>query len=243
MGRKGSTAHLKRLASPKHWPVPRRIKKWVARPKPGPHGIEEGVPLLVLVRDILGLALTGREARKIISQKRIHVDGRPRYDYKFIVGLMDVISIPDMGLYLRLVPDPKHLIKPIEIPKEESDKKLVKVERKVPIKGGRLQIQIGTHDGRNFVVDPDSEYFGISLGDSLLIKVPKQEILGHFPLKEGYVGVILKGENAGRICKIEKVGELIEAKDLDNQERTYNVLPRNILVVGEVAPVIKVREK
>ncbi len=239
MGRKGSTAHLKRLASPKHWPVPRRIKKWVVRPKPGPHGIKEGIPLLVLVRDILGLALTGREARKIISQKRILVDGKPRYDYKFIVGLMDVVSIPDMELYFRLVPDPKHLIKPIKIPKDDANKKLVKVERKVPIKGGKLQI--GTHDGRNFAVDSESEYFGLSLGDSLLIKVPEQEILGHLPLKEGYVGVILKGENAGRICKIERIGELIEAKDLNDQERTYNVLPRNILVVGETVQVIKVR--
>ncbi|RLG48087.1 MAG: 30S ribosomal protein S4e [Thermoproteota archaeon] len=240
MGRKGSTAHLKRLASPKHWAIPRRVKKWAARPKPGPHGLEEGIPLLILVRDILGLALTGKEARKIIAQKKIFVDGKPRYDYKFIVGLMDVISIPDMNLNFRLVPDAKHLIKPIEIPKDEADKKLVKIRTKVTVKGGRLQV--GTHDGRSFIIPPDSENFELSIGDSLLIRVPEQEILRRFPLKEGYVGIILKGENAGKVCKIERVGELIEAKDLD-QADIYRVLARNIMVVGEGVPVIKVREK
>ncbi len=240
MGRKGSTAHLKRLASPKHWPVPRRIKKWAVRPKPGPHGIKDGIPLLILVRDILGLALTGREARRIISQKRILVDGKPRYDYKFIVGVMDVISIPDIDLNLRLVPDAKHHIKPIEIPREEADKKLVKIERKVSIKEGKLQL--GTHDGRNFVIHPESEYFGVSLGDSLLIRVPQQEVLRYFPLREGYIGIILKGEKAGRICRIEKVSELVEAKDLDRPDKIYRVLPHNIMVVGEGTPAIKVRE-
>ena len=240
MGRKGSAAHLKRLASPKHWPVPRRVKKWSVRPKPGPHGIDESIPLLILVRDILGLALTGREARRIIAQKRILVDGKPRYDYKFTVGVMDVVSIPDMNLYLRLVPNPKRLIKPIEIPKEEADKKIVKVERKVTVKGGKLQV--GTHDGKNFIVDQGSEYFGVSIGDSLLIRVPQQEILQHFPLKEKYIGIVLRGGKAGRICKIEKVGELVEARDLDNPDKIYRILPRNIMVVGESTPVIKVRE-
>ena len=75
-----------------------------------------------------------------------------------------------------------------------------------------------------------------------MIRVPEQEILRIFPLKEGYVGIILKGENAGKVCKIERVGELIEAKDLD-QAGIYRVLARNIMVVGEDVPVIKVREK
>jgi len=241
MGRKGSTAHLKRLASPKHWPVPRRIKKWAARPKPGPHRIEDGILLLILVRDVLGLALTGKEARKIISQKKVFVDGKPRYDYKFIVGLMDVISIPEMDLYLRLVPDTKHLIKSIEIPKEDANKKIVKIKRKVTFKEGKLQI--GTHDGRTFVIDRDSEYSGLSVGDSLLIEVPNQEILRYFPLKEGFVGIILRGENAGRICKVEKVSDLIEAKDVDQPDRVYRVLARNIMVVGEGVPAIRVREE
>lgn len=240
MGRKGSVAHLKRLASPKHWPVPRRVKKWSVRPKPGPHGIEEGIPLLILVRDILGLALTGREARRIIAQKRILIDGKPRYDYKFTVGVMDVVSIPDMDLYLRLVPNSKRIIKPIKIPREETDRKIVKIEKKVTVKGGKLQI--GTHDGRNFIIDQGSEYFGVSIGDSLLIRVPQQEILQYFPLKERYIGIILRGEKAGRICKIEKVRELVEARDLDHPDKIYRVLPRNIMVVGESIPVLKVRE-
>ena len=87
--------HQKRLSAPKTYKIPRKVSKWVVKPSPGPHN-KEAIPLLVLVRDFLELADTGREARRIISSGEILVDGIVRKDYKFPVGLFDVVTIPKL---------------------------------------------------------------------------------------------------------------------------------------------------
>ena len=40
--------HLKRVAAPRTWPITRKTSKWVAKPSPGPHSQEHGMPLVVV---------------------------------------------------------------------------------------------------------------------------------------------------------------------------------------------------
>ena len=150
MARMGGSRHLKRLAAPAFWPVLRKEFKWVAKPSPGPHPIERALPLLVLVRDVFGYAETAREARRVIVEGKVWIDGVPRKNHKFPVGLMDVVSFPDIDEHYRIVPYPTKHLWPIRMPKEEADLKLVRIENKTTVKGGHIQLNL--HDGRNILV-------------------------------------------------------------------------------------------
>ncbi|HDI73681.1 MAG TPA: 30S ribosomal protein S4e [Candidatus Korarchaeota archaeon] len=240
MGKMGGSRHLKRLAAPGYWPVAKREKVWVVKPRPGPHPLDQGFPLLVVVRDILELATTAREAKRIIFMKKIWVDGKPRYDYKYQVGLMDVISIPDLGKHYRVVPDPYKFLKLVEIPESEAGLKVVKVKGKRTIRGGKIQVT--THDGRNFLLEPDSDLAkSIKVGYSLLIEVPSQEIKEVLPMEVGAVGAMIRGRMAGHIGIIKELAEFIELQDLDDPNLVYRGTAENVLVVGKEKQAIKVR--
>jgi len=71
-------SHLKRLAAPEFWPIPKKKYTWVFSPSPGPHKKEECIPLAIVVRDILKLAETGKEAKRIIKAGEVIVDGKVR---------------------------------------------------------------------------------------------------------------------------------------------------------------------
>jgi len=79
--------HLKALAAPAFWPILRKEYKWTVKPSPGPHPIERSIPLLIIVRDILKYAKTGREARRLIAEGHFKVDGRVRRNYKYLLDL------------------------------------------------------------------------------------------------------------------------------------------------------------
>ena len=57
----GSSHHLKRLAMPRSWPLPRKTTVWIARPRPGAHSLERCIALSVVMRDILEVADTSRK--------------------------------------------------------------------------------------------------------------------------------------------------------------------------------------
>ena len=52
----GSSHHLKRLAMPRSWPLPRKTTVWIARPRPGAHSLERCIALSVVMRDLLEVA-------------------------------------------------------------------------------------------------------------------------------------------------------------------------------------------
>jgi len=108
MGRMGGSRHLKRLAAPEFWPLLRKEAVWTVKPSPGPHSISKSLPLLIVIRDVIGYAKTYREARKLIAEGHFKVDGRVRRDYKFPVGLMDVLETVDTGELFRVVRSEEH---------------------------------------------------------------------------------------------------------------------------------------
>ena len=48
--------HMKRQTMPKSWPVPRKGNKYVVRPN---FGNDKGLPILIMLRDILGVLRIG----------------------------------------------------------------------------------------------------------------------------------------------------------------------------------------
>ena len=49
--------HLKRIAAPKSWLINRKSSTFIVRPNPGAHALDKGLPLGVIIRDNLKLAV------------------------------------------------------------------------------------------------------------------------------------------------------------------------------------------
>ncbi len=251
MGGKGNKRHLKRLAAPKLIKISRKTGKFFTKVRAGPHAKEIALPLLHVVRDILKLGANAREARKIIKQGDVLIDGVPRKDHKFPLGIMDVIKIPKIDKQYRILPVEGKGFYPVEIPKKESAFKLVRIENKSTLKGG--QIQLNLHDGRNILIkvkDPRNPEEGkeYKTMDVLKITVPEQEIKGQYPLKEGSYGLIISGHNFGQMGTITEISKrfgtnasIIGVKNKKNEqlETQYEYM----FIVGKGSPEITVPEE
>ncbi|MCS7099498.1 MAG: 30S ribosomal protein S4e [Sulfolobales archaeon] len=200
----GSRRHLKRLAVPGFWPLLRKEAKWAVKPAPGPHPISRALPLLMIVRDIMGYAKTYREARRLIAEGHFKIDGRVRRDYKFPVGLMDTIEVVDTGEFFRVVPVPVKIMTLVPISKDEASFKLCRIENKTTLRGGRFQLNL--HDGKNVVVDPD-EAKKLTTMSVVKVSIPDYKLLGHIPLDRGVLVAVIGGMNTGRVGRVVSISE------------------------------------
>jgi small subunit ribosomal protein S4e len=222
LGKKGKVGRLKRKPAPRFWPIHRKEAVWIVRPSSGPHSLEKCLPLSLVLRDILEVAETRKEAKKIIAQGKVYVDGKVRRKDDFPVGLMDVISMPDLNKFYRILPSHKGLfLNPIS--KEEASFKLFRVEGKTIVKNGSSQIAL--HDGSNMLVkveDPEnpSEVVYETFA-TLKLELPEKQVLDQLKTKKGNVAIITGGKNIG------KQGKIVEIEKTEAKKR------RNALVVIE----------
>ncbi len=206
MGKRGGNKHLKRIAVSKAVPIhDKKAHTWMIRAQPGPHPLDSSVPLGVLLRDVLKFVLTLREAKRVLAENKVLVDGKVRRDVHFPVGLMDVLSFPTLDKHYKLSVDDHGRLVPVEISKEEAQNKLVKVVGKKTVKGGKISLAL--HDGRNLLADNN-----VKVGDSLLLEVPSQKLLKHFKRDLGVTCLITEGKHAGKEVVLK---ELIERKGRD----------------------------
>ncbi|MEM0361680.1 MAG: 30S ribosomal protein S4e [Sulfolobales archaeon] len=209
MGRMGSSRHMKRHAAPTFWPLMRKEFKWAVKPSPGPHPINRSLPLLVVVRDLLKYVERAKEARRLIAEGHFKIDGIVRTDYKFPVGLMDVIEVVDTGEFFRVIPAPITYMTLIPIERSEGSFKLCRIEDKTTVKGGHIQLNL--HDGRNILIrvsDPlKSEEDVYRTMGSLKITIPDQEIVKYLPLQNGSIVIITSGRSVGKVGRVVSVSE------------------------------------
>jgi small subunit ribosomal protein S4e len=204
MTRHGGQKVLKRLNTPAYLQIKRKHGTFFVKPTPGPHSSRFCLPLLHIVRDLLAIVDTHKEAKKIIGLGYIKIDGKIVRNKSYPVGLMDVISIDKMNKYYRILPDSHHGLILHEISEEESKYKLCRINNKTTVKGGNIQLNL--HDGRNILIniqDPrnpkEDKYKRM---DVLKISIPEQEIQKVLKFKEKNTAIIMSGKNIGQVGKI-----------------------------------------
>jgi len=237
---------MKREASPKFWPIQRKKFSWAVKPNPGSHPINRCMPLALIVREMFGFAKTRREAKKIISQGSIMIDGKILRDDLFPAGLMDVISIHEIKKDYRVLPSKKGLIlHPIS--KDEAEFKLCRIENKSLLKNGNIQLNL--HDGRNLLIrvrdsqKPEEDIYRAF--DTLKISLNSREILEHIKMAEGMSAIFIGGDNIGKyghITSIEKQPSQKRKDTLvtikDGEGETYQTILNYVFVVGNEEPRI-----
>lgn len=207
--------------------------KWVVTPKQGAHEKKDSIPLLLLVRDRLGLADSAREAKKIIREGLILVDGVPRKESNYSVGLMDVLSIPKAKKHYRLMPSKKGLVVS-EIGDGEAKTKLKKIVGKTTLHDGLIQLKL--HDGATLVPEK-GEY---NIGDTLVWDLDSKKASKVLEFKEGSTALIVRGVHSGEIDKIaEKLPGQAKKPSLTRIGQVQT-LSEYVFVVGTDKPVISV---
>ncbi len=229
--------HLKRIASPRTWPIERKNLVFVARPNPGPHSLEYQIPISVFLKEMVHVVKTTKEVKHILHNKGCFIDGKNVYDDKRPVGLLDVVTLPIAGLQFRVSINEKQKLVALPITAKESTVKVCKITSKVSLKQGI--IQLGTLDGRSFRVKDVKEH---AVGDSLVISLPDQKIVDHLPLQKGALIFLEAGRHTGIMGQVESIDKDIVA--LKVGDHMYKTKKQFAVVVGKKdIPLITVQKK
>ena len=229
--------HMKRLASPRVWKIPKKSHLWATKPSAGPHPENRSIPLQILLRDVLQHCDSAREASKIIAARDILIDGKGVRNSKHPVGLMDVVSIPKTKQNFRMLMDTRGKLRAKDITMDRSKWKLCRIEKKTTVRGSKTQLNL--HDGRNILVDKD-EYHS---GDVLKLEIPSQKIVDTLHLREGNMAMVIGGRHAGEIGTIQKY-EVIKgpAPNIVWFKEGFSTTKDNVFVVGTAKSEIKLLE-
>lgn len=227
---RGPKKHLKRLNAPKHWMLSKMDGIWAPRPSQGPHKLRESLPLILILRNRLKYALTGKETKMICMEKHIQVDGKVRTDPNFPAGFMDVVEIPKSGDQFRLIFDTKGRYALHRISDEEKKFKLCKVVRQELSK--KAVPYITTHDGRTLRY-PDPL---VKVDDVVKVDIATGKFTEFIKFEQGKLAMITKGRNTGRVGTVVHIekhpGSFDVVQIRDASGNTFSTRKQNVFVIG-----------
>lgn len=197
------------------------------------------MPLLLVLREVLHLVRTTREARILLRSGVVLVDGKIVKDLARGVGLMDTLTLAaPLNAHYRLFKDRRGMLRLYPIPPEEASVKIGRIQRKMTVHGGTLQVTL--HDGRNLRVPEGMEW---RVGDSLKIHLPDQKVLGRLPFAAGHLAYVAGGTHVGELARIEKV-EVLNSPQPNRVhfKEGFSTVKQYVFVVGETSPQITLPE-
>jgi len=208
--------------------------KWAVKASPGPHSGLKSIPLLLVLRDVMKLANSSREAKKILHDGNILVDGVVRRDYKFPVGVFDVITIPRIDLSYRVFLDEKQRLSLRKI--SDPEVKLCKITDKTIVKGGNTQLNL--HDGSNII----SDEYSYHPSDSVILSLPERKVVKHITYKSGSLALVIGGAHSGELATIEDVRKTQSTMpNMTSLHSSYDfeTIEDYVFVVGKGTPEIE----
>jgi ribosomal protein S4E len=185
---------------------------------------------MLILRNRLKYALSGKETKMICMERHVEVDGKVRTDPCFPAGFMDVITIPKAGDQFRLIFDTKGRYVLHRIDDEEKKFKLCRVKRqevsqkKIPF--------IVTHDGRT-IRYPDP---AVRVDDVVKVDIATGKVVDFMKFEVGKSAMITKGRNSGSVGTILHVDRHPGAFDLISLRNaagvTFSTRAENVFVIG-----------
>ncbi|MGZ4901466.1 MAG: 30S ribosomal protein S4e [Halobacteriota archaeon] len=218
--------HQKRISAPRSWPIAKKASKWVVASSPGAHS-KQAVPMLIVLRDILGLADNAKEVKRILHKGDAKVNGRVIKDHKAHVGLFDVLSIA--GTNYRMLPNPRGKFELIQISDDEAKSKLARIDDITVLKGSRLQYNL--HDGSNLLLQ--EKY---NTGDSLVLSLPDHHLIERYERKPGSTAMIVAGKHSGETGIIKELKETTGSRPnmvtIERDDTQFETIADYVFVTG-----------
>jgi small subunit ribosomal protein S4e len=214
-------SYLKRQKVPKSWPIPRKGTTYVVSPS---SGMQNGLPLLIILRDILKIAKNRNEVKKAIKLKNILLNCKEATEEKSLVSLFDTISILPSKKYYKLVLSEKGKFGLKEIKENESTKKVSKIINKKMIKGKKIQVNL--MDGRNILSDVKGK-----VNDSIIFSFKENKIEKIIPLEEGANALVFAGKHSGEIGIVNKIIGEKRMVEMNMDGKPTKVLIKQLIVI------------
>jgi len=231
--------HQKRMSMPTSWRVPKKTNKWITATSPGPHNKDSSLPLVVILRDMLGIVDNAKEAKTILLEKKVLVDGVARKSLKFPVGLFDVISVPAHNQYYRMLQDSKGRLYLNTIDEERAQFKVCRIMNKTTVRGGKTQLNL--HDGTNILATEDYK-----TKDTIKVSLPDKKILQKLEYKVGNLAMITGGRHSGVVGTLSEITIIKSSKNnvvkISGTESDIETIENYVFIIGEDKPVIKLGE-
>ena len=240
MANRGETKSQKSISAPSVRYFKRKANVFTAQSRPGPHSKETSVPLSFALINLLELAANLKEAKRILNQGKIKVNGKIRKTPRFPVGILDIIGIEGIKKKYRALLDKKGRLVMKEADAKTKEFKISKVVAKRKVKGGKTWIT--TNDGLTIGIGKEK----VSVDDSVKITLPEGKIEEVLSLEKGNTVFIIGGTHVGEITRIEDItpGTLQRKKliSLIQGENKFQTVARNVIVIGKAKPEIEVLE-
>lgn len=212
--------HLKRQKTPNRWPINRKGTSLVVRPA---SNFRKGIPILIVLRDILKTAKNKKEVKRALHLGDILINQRKVNDVKESVVLFDKITIVPFNHNYRVSLSQKGKFTLEDIKDSESGFKISKVVDKKVLKGKKIQLNLD--DGMNFISD-----IKCNTNDSVKIDLKTRKVIECIPLKEKEKVIVFAGKHAGKkgiVTKLDKENKMVE---LNVENEKVNVLIKQLMV-------------
>jgi small subunit ribosomal protein S4e len=193
--------HQTRKESSTKLPIPRKGTKYVARAL---SHLDESVPVVIALRDMLKFASTAKEVRKILLSESVKINGKISKDYRDNIKLFNILQVKDKLFRLTIIPIKKFAFEELK----NADTRIGKVTNKRLTKNNVIQLNL--HDGTNLIGSKE-----IKVHDSVYLD-SKGKISKVISLKEGGNVFIYKGKHMGKSGIAKEISEnsiLIEFKE------------------------------
>ncbi|MBI2632269.1 hypothetical protein HYW75_04655 [Candidatus Pacearchaeota archaeon] len=190
-----------RQAASTKLPIQRKGTKYVAKARTF---VNDSVPVVIATRDMLKLARTAREVRKMINEKMLKINGRIVKDYRDSICLFNQFEA-GKTFQLILLRTGKFAFKELN----KAEYMVFKVKGKNIIKKGKIQLNL--HDGTNILIDKKN----IVNGDSVYLD-DKKKIVNHISLEKGGKAFVIRGKHQGLYGVIESIEDNNVSVKLEN---------------------------
>src|SRR3989344_5769963 len=179
--------YQKRHNTPTIWPIARKGTAYVITPR---SSSPEAIPVLIVLREILGIVGTRKEAKRALHNKLVEVNGKVVFDENLGLALFDTLGLPQAKKWYRIIINEQKKFDVKEISQKEADEKVAKIVNKSVIKGNKIQVHL--QDGRNYL-----STIACSTNDSVLVDLKNKKIVSCVSFKEKSKALVIKGKHIG----------------------------------------------
>jgi len=174
-------------------PITRKGTKYIARASAS---IKNSIPVVVAVRDVLGLAKTSKEIKALVHNKILKLNGRAVRDINESIHLFNILDAHKKYILTLLETGRFSFVE------TKDNERLCKVISRTLV--SKNKVQLNMHDGTNVIGSKD-----IKVDDSVLLSF-ENKIKSHISFEKGKECIVISGKYMGTKGKVVSVDK--EAK-------------------------------
>ncbi len=226
MSRKGNSRHINRFAASRYLKVNRKVSKYIAKPTAGRYPLENSIALITLLREKLGIAANSAEARYIVKNGNVSINGKTIRNERYPVGFGDTLTLSKSGKSYKVDVAKKSIVSLQEIKSETKERTLKVIGKYV---GAKNTMMLRLYDGS--VIKGKND---IKVNDSVVVN--GNSIKSVIKMQKGAKCYVVKGAHASENGKIlEIISGTATRNPIVHVEGTtkFRTLLDNIMVTGE----------